>query len=479
VGAAGAAGAGGAPAERGARSGEDGGLPAQGLPRAAVATARLGDAAPGGGAAPLPDLARRRRGRAVPPGAGPYPGVVVCLGVVPFGVEQPLVPRLWEALARSGFAALLHWSPALRDFRLDPVDVEDIASAYEALLARPEIDPARSGLLGTCVGGAFALMAAASPRVRDRVAFVVACAPYASMWTLARDVAGYPPTGAAPHETARAVAAALQAPGARLTKRPPRRTGRAEFPPPGCPGDHLRPRLPAWSVGAASRREGHPPVSHGTHQLRPADASAGVRGLPVRASASVVRLLTPRMPPAPRKGLGGCAVRRGAPGGRHRLAVGKRPGPPIPCGASSRRSCPRRGRVHAPRPAHARTRACTVEPEPHSRGTAFHWQPVRSSSRMPSGTPPALHTALVEYRLHARHRLRRRTGGRSWEGRRADASPGPTRDPSGPPVHRGALECPCWARSRSPCGPCPRDRVTRRHPFSGGGRRRVRASGKP
>jgi dienelactone hydrolase len=58
----------------------------------------------------------------------------------------------------------------MRDFRLDPEDVEDIASAYEALLARPDIDPARSGLLGTCVGGAFAMMAAASPpnpRPRD------------------------------------------------------------------------------------------------------------------------------------------------------------------------------------------------------------------------------------------------------------------------------------------------------------------------
>ena len=124
-----------------------------------------------------------------PSSPGPHPGVVVCLGVVPFGVEHPQVPRLGEALARSGFAALLYWSPAMRDFRLDPADVEDIASAYDALLARPDIDPARSGLLGTCVGGAFALMAASSPRVRDRVNFVMAYAPYASMWTLARDIA--------------------------------------------------------------------------------------------------------------------------------------------------------------------------------------------------------------------------------------------------------------------------------------------------
>jgi hypothetical protein len=121
--------------------------------------------------------------------AGPYPGIVVCLGVVPFGVDHPQVPRLGEALARSGFAALLYWSPAMRDFRLTPEDVGDFASAYEALLARPDVDPLRSGLLGTCVGGAFALMAAASPGIRERVSFVTAYAPYASMWTLARDIA--------------------------------------------------------------------------------------------------------------------------------------------------------------------------------------------------------------------------------------------------------------------------------------------------
>jgi hypothetical protein len=124
-----------------------------------------------------------------PSNRGPHPGVVVCLGVVPFGIDHPQVPRLGEALARSGFAALLYWSPAMRDFRLDPVDVEDFASAYEALLARPDIDAARSGVLGTCVGGAFALMGAASPRIRDRVHFALAYAAYASMWTLARDIA--------------------------------------------------------------------------------------------------------------------------------------------------------------------------------------------------------------------------------------------------------------------------------------------------
>lgn len=77
----------------------------------------------------------------------------------------------------------------MRDFRLEPDDASDIAAAYEALLARPEVDAARSGLLGTCVGGAFALLAAALPEVRERVSFVLAYAAYGSMWTFVEDIA--------------------------------------------------------------------------------------------------------------------------------------------------------------------------------------------------------------------------------------------------------------------------------------------------
>jgi dienelactone hydrolase len=120
---------------------------------------------------------------------GPHPGILVCLGVVPFGVDHPQVPVLGKALARAGFAALLYWSPAMRDFRLDPEDLENIPLAYNWLIEQPYVDPARSGLLGTCVGGAFAMMAAASPLIRDRVGFLSAYAPYSSMQTFARDIA--------------------------------------------------------------------------------------------------------------------------------------------------------------------------------------------------------------------------------------------------------------------------------------------------
>jgi dienelactone hydrolase len=124
-----------------------------------------------------------------PSAGGPHPGIVVCLGVVPFGVDHPQVPRLGAALARAGFSALLYWSPAMRDCRLDPEDSENIALAYRWLIEQPYVDPDRSGLLGTCVGGSFSLMAAASPLIRDHVTFIGTYAPYSSMWTFARDIA--------------------------------------------------------------------------------------------------------------------------------------------------------------------------------------------------------------------------------------------------------------------------------------------------
>jgi hypothetical protein len=124
-----------------------------------------------------------------PPGPGPHPAILVCLGVVPFGVDHPQVPVLGRALARSGIVCLLYWSPSMRDFRLDPDDIGNIALAYNWLIDQPYVDAARSGMLGTCVGGAFAIMASAQPLIRDKVALLSAYAPFSSMSTFALDIA--------------------------------------------------------------------------------------------------------------------------------------------------------------------------------------------------------------------------------------------------------------------------------------------------
>jgi len=124
-----------------------------------------------------------------PAGRGRHPGIVLCLGVVPFGVDHPQIPRLCDALARSGFVTLIHWSDAMRDLRLVPEDADDIARAFAWLVGRDDVDAARSGLFGTCVGGTFAFLAASRALIRDQVHFVGAFAPFSSMWTFARDIA--------------------------------------------------------------------------------------------------------------------------------------------------------------------------------------------------------------------------------------------------------------------------------------------------
>lgn len=125
----------------------------------------------------------------IPSGNGPHPGVVLNLGVIPLDYDHPQLERLQNALARAGFVTLVHWSPAMRAFRLEPNEVADVATAYGWLLDQPSVDPNRSGMIGTCVGGSFAMLAAADDRIRDKISFLAVFAPYGSMRSLARDIA--------------------------------------------------------------------------------------------------------------------------------------------------------------------------------------------------------------------------------------------------------------------------------------------------
>jgi hypothetical protein len=123
-----------------------------------------------------------------PPVPGPHPGVVVCLGVVPNGYDHPQVARLGSALARSGFVALIYRSPKMGEHLLDRSDIDGLARSFAHLRSMAVVDSGRTGLYGTCVGGSFALMAAAHPEVRGNTAFVGAFAPFASLRTLTMSV---------------------------------------------------------------------------------------------------------------------------------------------------------------------------------------------------------------------------------------------------------------------------------------------------
>ena len=108
-----------------------------------------------------------------PAAGGSHPAVVLFLGVVPAGRDDPRVVNLARGLARSDMVVLIPWSDVmLNSRRLDPEAVELLVGAFQYLEGHPSVDPGRIGLGGFCVGASFAMLAAEDERVRDKVAYV-------------------------------------------------------------------------------------------------------------------------------------------------------------------------------------------------------------------------------------------------------------------------------------------------------------------
>src|ERR1700736_4852265 len=111
------------------------------------------------------------------PGDGKRHPAIVVLG----GSEGGLHDDQARVLAEHGYAAL-----ALAYFGVDPlpqklraIPVETVSRGIDWLIARPEVDGARIGLLGTSKGGELALLAATrEPRIRATAALV----PSAYVW---------------------------------------------------------------------------------------------------------------------------------------------------------------------------------------------------------------------------------------------------------------------------------------------------------
>ncbi len=111
------------------------------------------------------------------PADGKRHSTIVVLG----GSEGGLHDDQARLLAEHGYAAL-----ALAYFGIDPlpsklraIPVETVSRGIDWLVARPEVDRARIGLLGTSKGGELALLAASrEPRIRATVAMV----PSAYVW---------------------------------------------------------------------------------------------------------------------------------------------------------------------------------------------------------------------------------------------------------------------------------------------------------
>ena len=99
--------------------------------------------------------------------------LVLVHGLAPEGKDDPRVREAAALLARSGFDVAVPAIPGLTRGRLRS---DDVAPVVATLAARP----APTVVLGVSVGAGPALLAAADPRVRDRVRAVVSLGGYAS-----------------------------------------------------------------------------------------------------------------------------------------------------------------------------------------------------------------------------------------------------------------------------------------------------------
>jgi pimeloyl-ACP methyl ester carboxylesterase len=105
--------------------------------------------------------------------------LVLVHGLAPDGKDDARVGAAATLLARAGFEVLVPTIPGLTEWRLRPGDREPVIATL-ATRSAPTV------VIGVSVGAGVAMLAAADPRVRDRVALVLSLGGYASAIDLVR-----------------------------------------------------------------------------------------------------------------------------------------------------------------------------------------------------------------------------------------------------------------------------------------------------
>lgn len=105
--------------------------------------------------------------------AAPRAGVLMVPGVAQRGKDDPRLVAFANTLARVGFAVLVPDFENVRNLKVQPGDVDEVADAFEYLVSRPDLAPqGRAGISAHSYAVGPALLAALKPELRDRVRFV-------------------------------------------------------------------------------------------------------------------------------------------------------------------------------------------------------------------------------------------------------------------------------------------------------------------
>ncbi|WP_052889930.1 alpha/beta hydrolase family protein [Thermogemmatispora carboxidivorans] len=121
-----------------------------------------------------------------------FPGgrqaVVVIAGLGDNRADVQLV-NFARSLASDGMVVAIVGTPALFDFVLRRADSAAVVQVFELLARRSDVDPSHIGLVGFSAGNALACFAAADPRIRRQVAFVLSFGGFFEATTLLQAIA--------------------------------------------------------------------------------------------------------------------------------------------------------------------------------------------------------------------------------------------------------------------------------------------------
>jgi acetyl esterase/lipase len=108
------------------------------------------------------------------PRRGSGPVVVYANAATPHGIDEPGVGRFLGGLAAAGFVAVAPELPCVRRGEVTPGTIDALVSVAGA-------SGRRVALVGASTGAGLVLLAAADPRIADRVSAVTAIAPFGSL----------------------------------------------------------------------------------------------------------------------------------------------------------------------------------------------------------------------------------------------------------------------------------------------------------
>jgi len=122
-----------------------------------------------------------------PPIPGAREGLVVIPGVGDNRTDPQLI-NFSQSFARAGLVVMDMTTPTLLKWDMSAKDSDAVVQAFKTLSHWPGVGANRIGIIGFSAGDVLACFAAADPRIRDQVAFILLFGGYFNATTLLRDV---------------------------------------------------------------------------------------------------------------------------------------------------------------------------------------------------------------------------------------------------------------------------------------------------